>query len=256
MKILIYHNHNYPSIDGVFTSILDLYFYLIKNINVKLIIRCEDPISSVRTLRKLSNIPSIFKHLSQNTEPEADIIICSMKLLKDIYLENKINLHSNKLIILDSLDNFLIKHQFCPDYNRIASKFNRIYLLNPANSFLTLDDKVQQFEWYHKFSEERINNIRHIEGDIFYYSRRNRPHGKLTQGKYAENIGKMIFEHIYFGSKVFYSSDSMYLKDGLYYYLKLFGIDGTKTQSLKITKSQIKDIMFFKNNDKILDLLQ
>ena len=70
---------------------------------------------------------------------------------------------------------------------------------------------------------------------------------------YFENIGKQLFEHLYFGKKVNYYADGAYIKDGMYFYLKNFEIDGMKDfENIKISRSMIMNHLFMKSNDELL----
>jgi hypothetical protein len=49
----------------------------------------------------------------------------------------------------------------------------------------------------------------------------------------------------------------MYEKDGLYYYLDLFGIDGSVDHiPLKISKEEIEDVLFMKEDDTLIELVK
>lgn len=72
---------------------------------------------------------------------------------------------------------------------------------------------------------------------------------------YYENIGKLIFEFLYLGRSVYYSSKNKCFDDGLTYYLKLFDIDDNKTQKIEIKKEDIEEKLFFNDNDDILNFV-
>ena len=105
---------------------------------------------------------------------------------------------------------------------------------------------------YHKFNLDRILSIKWHQD--MSYDRKNKAHAEIKENIYVENIGKRIFETIFLGNNVNYHKSS--IKDGLYYYLKLFGIDSQIDHfPLKITKDDVEEHLSFRQNDKILEIL-
>ncbi len=182
-----------------------------------------------------------------------DIVICSARLIYEILMGADIEIECDKIIVLDSLDTYKSKIGMFPDFDDLFSTMFRntevIQLSNPANMRET---KYRQVEYYHKFSIRRLNALKQSERlkGVYCFSRTNKDKTKITENCHFENMGKGIFEHLYFGKAVRYETDGMYTKDGLWYYLNLFGIDAEKRQLIKgIGRTKIKDKLFYKNND-------
>jgi len=238
MSILLLHFHM-GRVNGTLTSLIDTYFNL-KNLGIdcKLKIATTDPLGSVIQLFKRNNYfgdIEILKSLSLDKEFESETIICSYKLLTD-----NISISCNKLIILDSLDNF--------KYGQLYLPFTNIKVLaNPANL------RSGYLEYYHKFSNKRLSSITNKNTSIFY----QRTNKEIKVRKhYFENIGKIIWENIYLENKVFYSSIGRTIEDGLHFYLKLFGVDSRQDyKPLPITKNEIIDKLFMRKDDLLLTLL-
>ena len=89
------------------------------------------------------------------------------------------------------------------------------------------------------------------ECELFIYQRWY----EIKPGLFVENIGKLIFEFNYFNKQVIYMNDNKSINDGLHHYLNLFGIDDNKTQPILISKKEIEDKLFYKQDDLILELL-
>jgi hypothetical protein len=267
MKPLILY-HYYGVIDGVFASIIDLYYNLLEYIDVDFSIVTIDPEKCIKHLFKNNNGDLVNKIVTEN-KFERDIIICSARLLYDEVCE----LECNKLIVLDSLD--LSKslygvhpniYQFIP-VNLV--KDDVVFLSNPAN--IMIDCIYSQIVYYQKLSKQRLESLPPYRGRFvddyslkmrfFYntydYRRTDKEYMEIKRNKYFENVGRSIFEHIYFGKKVYYYTDGMFMKDGLFYYLDLFGVNGMIRHSpLLITKEMVESILFMDENDVILDLIK
>lgn len=178
---------------------------------------------------------------------EADVIICSARLLREITKGLKIELKCGKIIVIDTFDCF--KHSMQLDVGIHTN--NCIFLCNPSN-FKCTNHKV--VEYYHKYNSKRLISLmqtRKINNSLIY--RRSDKEKMKVGNTYFENQGKSIFEYLYFGKRVEYHTDGLKIKDGLCYYLELFGIDGTKNHiPLKITREEIEDKLFMKENDYLL----
>jgi hypothetical protein len=182
---------------------------------------------------------------------EADTIICSARLLYEIMSGADISLKCKKLIVLDSLDTQKAKLGIYPDFDDLFDYMFKdtkvIQLSNPSN---IRQSKYEQKEYFHKFSEIRLKSLKQTGKlrDRLVYERDTKQKTKLGEGNF-ENMGKGIFEHLYFKKEVDYRTDGMYCKDGLWYYLKLIGVDPEKNQVLRIPKSTIREKLFMRRTD-------
>ena len=298
MEKMITIVHYYKSIvDGVMTSLIDLFFNLRDHFDVRLIIICPELYSmeyndfydihpndteffkngkhiefeefmkdennevtcSIPFLKYNKNFgdPKLLFSIElcdkeQEIEISSRVVICSARLLYEKMmgrLNLKFRFGGGNLFILDSLDLYKSKVNAIPNLDiAIPKNLHRcFYLSNPAN-FIKRKNNI---EYYHKFSKRRLDTLKLNDYDYI----RNKEK-IMVKGKYFENIGKGIFEHLYHGHKVNYNADKS-IKDGLYYYLKLFDIDGLKNHyPLEIQKEQIEDKLFMKEDDKIINLLR
>jgi len=189
----------------------------------------------------------------ENNTFKADTVICSGRLIYEILNGEDIEIECNKLIVLDSLDTYRSKIGVFPNFDEFFDTLKDTEIIQLSNPATMRDSKYEQREYYHKFSPERLNALRQsgIIKDKYEFDRRKKPKILITDNEYFENVGKGIFEHLWFRKKVYYKPNGMmYDKDGLYYYLKLFGVDATKEQELPvITKDEIKDKLFWRVNE-------
>jgi len=240
--IVLYHSGR---ANGVLTSIIDLYNNVSKYKDVELKIATDD-IGKFILLCKRNHYfgcEDILSCITNETHFEADTIITSTKTFND-----PITMKYNKLILLDSLDVVKAHYGLIPIPERETE--NITLLCNPANiDLLYFDSK----EYYHKFSPERLQTIT-VACEQLLYMRNNKESAYIIDGVYFENIGKVIFEALYLGKGVGYYGDEIH--DGLYYYLKLFRIDGERDYiPLIITPSEIENTLFMKDDDLILELI-
>lgn len=294
--------HYYKSIvDGVMTSMIDLFFNLRDYFDVKLCIICPElyylkendyydfPLMKTEFTRNGKHIefdefvkdetnnvtcsipflkynknfgdPKLFFSVIENKGEEIEIgsrvTICSARLLYEKMmgrLNLKFRMGTGNLFILDSLDLYKSKVKAIPNLDiAIPKNLHRcFYLSNPANF---IKGKNNNIEYYHKFSKRRLDIISDLQ-EFFNYKRLNKEKIKVKD-HYFENINKNIFEHLYHGKKVNYYSDGLTVKDGLYYYLKLFGIDGSKNHTpLNISREDIEDKLFMKEDDFIIEQIR
>lgn len=182
---------------------------------------------------------------------EADMIVCSARLIYEILIgESDIELKCKKLVVLDSLDTYRSKIGEFPDFDDYFDTLSNTKILQLSNPATFRDSKYEQKEYYHKFSERRLSALE--QSNILkneYTFKRAKDKTNIYEDSYFENIGKGIFEHLYLGKTVHYKTDGMFTKDGLYYYLRLFNIDVERNQTIEITKEEIKDKLFFKEDD-------
>lgn len=253
-QTLVGLNDQTGRLTGTFTSLADCFINLKKYINN---IRIKTYIKMTGTAwfdLCLSNNHFGSKQITLSGKPDkkfdAEIIICSARFLIDVSLFN-LKVKCKKLIILDSFD--VACNRYFPDKKfNFPFKFDEYYFLANKANLHVFDNS---YEYYHTFSSDRMDSIIFKEKH-FYYTRKQKWYIKNGKKSWFENIGKGIFERLYKDVKVHYNIRGMTQKDGLYYYLKLFDVDGTKNHyPLEITKDDIKDKLFMKENDLLLDLI-
>jgi hypothetical protein len=253
--ILILHYHSGRA-DGALTSMIDLYLNLKERIpDIKFKIMTKNAAGQVIQLfLKHLNFGLEENVLTIDTEFEADTIIASTKLLADIgHYQKDLNIRfvCNKLILIDSLDLMRSKCGMIPHLDQFVPCKDTVLLANPANFNIS---SFECYEYYHKFNETRIGSS--LPSKYLVYTRVNKPHIQLADNILFENIGKSMWECLYNNQSIFYYSDGMKIKDGLYYYLKLFGVDGSMNHiPLNISKEQVIDKLFMKDDDLLLNIL-
>lgn len=113
--------------------------------------------------------------------------------------------------------------------------------------------KYEQVIHFSKFSRTRMDWIDYTRDGLretLDYKREGKKKIELYPAKYAENMGKHIFEHLYKGKTVNYYPDGMFMQDGLFYYLALFGVDGWKEHiPLQITSEEVERKLFLNPKD-------
>lgn len=266
--ILVHYYCGYHT--GTYTSIIDLYYNLLKyEVDVELKIICSDVGEAVPFFMDNYDEMCLLSSLTKEKEFNADIIICSSVLLYNIFtvpLEG-LKLNANKILILDSLEDQLSKRKIetcygiIPPLHEVVDTSNSIFLCNPSNmGFHDLETHI----YYHKFSKRRLLNIKHKKNildsinnvKVYDYNRLKR----YTRCDhyipiFVENIGKIIFECIYFRIPVNYSK-STHGVDGLYFYLELFNVDPTINHyPLPISRKDIKRKLFMDDDDLILRMI-
>lgn len=185
-----------------------------------------------------------------------DKIICSARLLYEILMGADIEIECEKLLVIDSLDTYKSKIGMFPDFDDLFdTMFKNTQVIQFSNPATMRETRYDQREYYHKFSYRRLNSLKqagHLKDELnFKRTRSNK--GDIGDGNYFENIGKQLFEHLWFTKKVNYYPDGMFTKDGLWYYLNKFDLDGEKChEDIKIPRSSIMNHLFMKNNDELL----
>ena len=280
MDILIIQNY-FGKFTGVITSIIDTYMNLQHHIgpeNVRLVTTWSKvphwgrPWSEdweekwIKICRDNKNFGSIRGDIVDSFHGDvrlfgADLIICSSRFLIDVINEG-FEIYSDRLIVLDSMDIHQPKYRSYRNLDDAVWTDNCIWLCNPANMGIT---KYKEYEYYHKFNSDRLETIK-FKNEPFYYSREKKYYINIEKGKYFENIGKGIWERVYHNIPVYYDTKGMYMRDGLYYYLKLFGIDGEKDHRplplysevdrvAKEIHKIVKNKLLMKKDDLLLELL-
>lgn len=275
--VLLFH---FFQCNGSYTSIIDLYFNLIKcGIDVKLYIILNNS-SSTLFFKTLNEFPkfefTLIKKDNLNILNDTTIITTAGTVY-NLY-DKIITLKYNKIIILDG-GIFFSNYSIGINNNIYNDIDNRLILGNPFNSRYFTDN---YFIYYHKFSLSRLEHLKKkytkninlkevlIRNEVstgqnklikisdfhsyksYSYKRWFQKNPKLS---YFENIGKLIFEYKYMNKKVFYSAKNKTIDDGLTDYLRLFNINDNLDQEITITSEEVIDKLGFKNNDLILELI-
>ena len=230
---LIIQNH-WGMITGTFTSIIDTYLNLKEfNKDVDLItISDKKPSEIIKLFFKNSKFgcPSLMKSFTNKRVFDSEVVICSARLLA---LARK-------------------KYGIGPNFDLAVTADECIFLTNPANKGIT---KFKEYVYYHKFNKKRLD-LKHFPQRKLNYSRSKKKFLRIEEGKYFENIGKGVLEHLYKGYVVNYSTDGMFTRDGLCCYLGLLGIDSTRNyKPLVIPKWKIEKYLFMNKNDLLLELI-
>jgi len=189
-------------------------------------------------------------------EFEADTIICNGRILFEMLQEDvDLKLKYKKMYVMDSLDILRSKLGIYPDLDKAVSADDCTFLVNPAN---VRKSNFNQVIHYIKFSKKRMDLLPQTQrglSEVLDYKRINKKKGEIYEGKYAENMGKTIFEHLYYEKIVNYYADGLFMDDGLMYYLQLFDIDGSKDHiPLKISKKEIEKKLFVNFKDFVYRL--
>lgn len=284
--ILIYGIFDAPT--GSASSIIDLYYNLIKyfNVHIKFYTRISPTSLIIKIKENYGDDTQLLKSvLCNNDYINCNILICTSRVFNEITP----SINCNYLIMLDSWDLYRANK-----YNTLSQLWEKVFkvytsnlyiLGNPSNfRFFPMNNNI--YEYYHKFSTERLNYIRpiktinmnfcrtnininnkiilktiknkHTVKNIFnchkyYFSRWD--HGEDI---YFENIGKLLFEFLYFKRDVVYTIYNRYEVDGLTYYLKQININDEYNQyiSWKNVRSYICDKLFMHDDDLLLKLIR
>ena len=200
--------------------------------------------------RNFGDFNLLFNITQDEKKFKADTIICSGRLIYEILKGADIELECDQLIVLDSLDTWKSKVGIFPDFDDYFStlKADITQLSNPANF---RESKFRQIEYYHKFSYRRLNALRDIGWlkDNYVFKRAGKDKTDIGDGLHFENMGKGMFEHLWFGREVEYKTDGMFMEDGLYYYMKLFGLDAFEDQKIRIYKKEFMTHLFQRTID-------
>jgi hypothetical protein len=252
--VTIAQNH-WGMVTGTFTSIIDGYMNLREYKEIKLV--------TINKMKPSEIISLFFKNEKFGCGPlmasftkgrviDDDTIICSARLLVDAANDDSIQIRAKRLIVLDSLDLARKKYMNGPDFDQSINADECIFLVNPANKGMT---NHKEYTYYHKFNRQRMDSM-FIKDRKLSYNRSKKPFIKVGEGQYFENIGKGIFEYSYKGYPIKYNTEGMFTKDGLFYYMRLCGVDGSINHDpLIIPKSKIIKQLCMNENDLLLDLI-
>ena len=222
--------------------------YHLKCFNNKL----TSSIPFLKVNRNFGDFTLLFSIEQEKRIYEAETIICSGRLIYEILNGEDIELKCDRLIVLDSLDTWKSKVGIFPDFDdyfkTIEKTTDITQLSNPANF---RESEYRQIEYYHKFSYRRLNAMRDsgLLKDNYVFKRAGKEKTDIGEGLHFENMGKGMFEHLWFGREVEYQTDGMFMEDGLYYYMKLFDLDAFENQKIRIGKRKFMNHLFYKTTD-------
>ena len=257
----------YLKLNGAVTTLLDIYFNLKKyfsDIEFNLICNLRNTKNFITYKDEYPVVD--FKSVKTHN---FDTLILSTDFIGQFYNIFRL-FHYKKLILLDS---YKIYIDYYRNDNFTANKINDIseqyYIL--GNNFNSKFFKSNYYTYYHKFSKERLDylenkykNEQHIlkrkedDKDFFLHkfsSYRYERFHTCDNITFLENIGKLIFEYRYLNKPVYYSSNKKTIDDGLTEYLSLFGIDDNNSQDILITKNDIRNKLFMKDNDLMFEII-
>ena len=259
---------SYFKMNGAVTSLLDTYFNIKNYINdIEFNIVCN-PRSTKNFIKYKNEYPNInFKNI---TTHNFDTLILSADFIGQEYNIFK-KFKYNKLIILDS---FKIYIDYCKNNNATANRIKELsncYILGNKFNESFFKENDNYYIYYHKFSKERLDFLEKIYSKEYNILIRNEEETDFFMHKFSsykyerfhtcdnitflENIGKLIFEYRYLNKPVYYSSKKKTIDDGLTEYLSLFGIDDNNSQDILITKNDIRNKLFMKDNDLMLEII-
>lgn len=200
---------------------------------------------------------TLFKSIElKNRKFQCDTIICSARLIYEIMMGEDIELHCKKLIVLDSLDTYRSKIGVFPDFDDYFDTLQNVEIVQLSNPATFRDTKYQQKEYYHKMNEKRLKSLLqsgHLK-DEYNFRRTGKDKTKVKENSHFENIGKGLFEYLYFQKDVNYYSEGMFMKDGMWHYLNLFGIDAMQdVERMNISKEEIESKLFMGTDDEVLN---
>lgn len=275
----------YPQMNGITTSLFDMYFNLSKygfDVKCYIFVDCADMKSNMKYIQTINkSIPmSKLKYEFCNIgnvklwikTHESKNIIVSFAMMK--YLDT-FDFRYDNLIMLDSglmfYDHIINDNQ---KNNYVQTIPNIKILGNPCNKKFFTDN---YYVYYHKFSFERLDYLNSLEKEngVFDELERNvedtdevkfnsmkknilkyQRWRNVIDSVYSENIGKLIFEFRYMDKKVYYSSANKSQDDGLTEYLRLFYFDDNITQEIEFTKQDVVNKLGFYKEDLVLEFLK
>jgi hypothetical protein len=275
----------YPQMNGITTSLFDMYFNLKKygcNIKCYIFVDCADMKNNMKYINTINksipiagmnyefcNIGKLNEWINNHKSENLIVSFAIMKYLStfDFRYDNLIMLDSG-LMFYDYIMNNNKKNKYVQNIPNIK------ILGNPCNEKFYTNN---YYVYYHKFSLERLNYLDSLDkkNGVFDELERNAEDTdeikfnsmlkntlkyqrwrNVVDSIYSENIGKLIFEFVYMNKKVYYSSENKSQDDGLTEYLRLFDFDDNVTQEIKFTKQDVINKLCFHKDDLVLKLLR
>ena len=249
VTVLIFFNE----MTGTITSLLDTYLSL--NCNTLFIYKWLEHLLTFKSYFPKGMTYVSYDNFIQNTYV-FDKIITSCSFLKNLNLSN---IQYNKIIFLDS--NTITSSYYSNNndfFKNLYNVKNKIMLSNEFNSKILDKYNIKSYRYYHKISNKRLdclditNFIQEEYNSLtkkytyrglvnysphcycsFRYTRhiqmKNIIDSLLPDYVFYENIGKLIFEYLYFNKTVYYScKNKTFISDGLTEYFKILGINDDK----------------------------
>ena len=185
----------------------------------------------------------------------ARTIVCSARLIYEILMGADIELECNKIIILDSLDTYKSKMGIFPDFDDLFdTMLNNSFVVQLSNLANFRETKYKQIEYYQKLSYRRLDALKktgYFDGKTEYvFDRGTKEKTQIVDLYHFENVGRGIFEHLFYNIPVHYKTNGMFTKDGLWFYLNRLGIDAEKEQVIEKANVNLKKMFL----NEILDL--
>lgn len=160
------------------------------------------------------------------------------KNIKDIISSPSLNIHS-----VDGITYF----NYCMGLSEYRLKHSNISYNGKLFDY-DIDDYTLSKE-NNKFNVNNYSAIRFI--------RREHSINSPESIQYMEIKAKLIFEFIYYGKSVIYTTKNKSLDDGLTDYLRLFNIDDDIEQEIKIDKKELYDkLIKFDENNKLIGFIE
>ena len=272
------------NLTGTFSTFIDLYYNIKKyylEVDIKLYLKEKEEKFLMMIYSNVGREGKILGSKYKGKKVESEVLITSTKVFYDIKKEGLgIEIKCKKMILLDTWEIYKmwvegILEEVVED---ILKSCEELYFL--GNKFNLGLMGVGGVEYYHKFSKERLEWLytgvdngkiyyrdeKVKEGSKIYYKTKNdrmtyKEIFECSEYHYMrwygfENIGKMIFEFLWMGKKVKYYLYDKLRDDGLTEYMRLFGVDDNVGGYLDISKEEIEDKLFMKEEDEILGILR
>lgn len=208
----------------------------------------------LRYNRNFGDFNLLYSITQDENKFKAHTVVCSARLIYEILMGADIEIECERLFVLDSLDTWKSKIEMFPDFDDLFSTmFRNSQVIQFSNPATFRETKYDQREYYHKLSYRRLHALKQSDRikDEYIFNRTKKEKTMITEGCHFENMGKGIFEHLYFGKKVLYQKEGMFTKDGLWYYLNKLGVDADKDCILECSKEEIKANLFMSLFDEI-----
>lgn len=240
----------YKSFNGSLTHILDAYYNYNKNKQLIIYTKIDKSLLFNICYNKFNiNINNdIFNNLTSSFPFYIENCCCTFSILKYLLI-NKLKLAGKTIILFDNGGMFsayinkLIDTYLYEIYNIL--QYDNIYILASESNIRFINKFKNIIQYDVKLSEYRLNNV--LIGNngkcisskeygtykykdpsfnlhkysSYIYSRWD----EIIPGIFFEDLGKSLFEFIYYNKQVIYNNNNKALDDGLTYKLRKFGID-------------------------------
>jgi hypothetical protein len=255
------------TIHGSVIRAVDLFFNL-KDLGVyrdKLYLYTEDFLNVVKKLQEYTGI-SLEEIKLVSKEIDDDFLVSDCRIFG---IEN-FKLSFNTLLIQDSLSLHDFKTLPCNNIKFLCNPYMKTLIESQLGN-------VDVEEYFQKLSRRRLNHLEekykkhsgiltsehygkvswnskalfHAHGFSEYHFKRRFEYGK---GDFRDNFPRLVFEFLWLGRKVFYSSEGKKIDDGFTSYLNLFNVDDKVSRFLDISRDEIEEKLFMKENDLMVKI--